>query len=141
MTTISAMTPQAVEKRLKKRIRELEELVHELTPRKTQHTPGPWEYRPIKNRVAAIILGSKEIGNTAPEIFAGKLVVARAYDPHRLSEGEANARLIAAAPRLLEALVSLVQFLDTCPESFDAAHHSEVFRLKRAQAAIERATE
>jgi hypothetical protein len=53
---------------------------------KTQHTPGPWEI--------------SKIGNDYDQhsIYAGDALVANSV------EGEANARLIASAPELLEAL-------------------------------------
>ena len=87
-----------------------------------QHTPGPWEYRPIKNR--------KEIGNIAPEIFAGKLVVARTYDPHRLSEAQANARLIAKAPEQEAVITELFDALGALADA--VADGSDFKRLTAA---------
>jgi len=73
----------------------------------TQHTPGPWEY----------------VGNTPPknareEGYVYGWYVTCADDRHISVEGrtgdeaEANARLIAAAPDMLEALESLVATID-----------------------------
>jgi hypothetical protein len=73
-----------------------------------QHTPGPWELKPPEEgvpyrRIRGTRLGARfKIANVqAPQIFT-------AYDPLQVSEdneSEANARLIAAAPELLEALM------------------------------------
>lgn len=67
------------------------------------HTPGPWEYRPLEYDDWGIVR-------------AGRFVICQARDPERM-DGEclayhrlagldpwrSNARLIAAAPELLEA--------------------------------------
>ena len=63
---------------------------------KQQHTPGPWKL------------------SEDPETFKNKIFGADNYNvlgPNRLSsEVEANARLIAAAPDLLEALEELISY-------------------------------
>jgi hypothetical protein len=58
------------------------------------HTPGPWDFWSGYNAVDKM-----EAEITADD---GDIVIAR-YN-HLIGEGEANARLIAAAPELLEAL-------------------------------------
>ena len=71
----------------------------------TQHTPGPWKAD-----------GSVVYGNSGSE---GDCHVANCYGPnpnraidvHRI--GKANARLIAAAPQLLEALKDAQKALDS----------------------------
>ena len=76
----------------------------------TQHTPGPWR------------LSSGD----ETEIFSGARPVARAHcgglTSVKLPEAEANARLIAAAPELLD---TLERFVTAChahlPESTDQA--------------------
>ena len=99
----------------------------------SKHTPGPWEYRPIKN--------VEEISRIAPEIFTGKLVVARAYDPHGLSESQANARLIAAAPDTLKELKSLVaRVQDILADGVDGFYRDALQSdLEPAEAAIAKA--
>ena len=89
------------------------------------HTPGPWDVAQGNGR----------------EVFAREFPVAYAYDgttgkptgddiPER---AQANARLIAAAPELLEALeaITATSTLQTT-EAFTAA-------IKRAEAAIRKA--
>ena len=66
----------------------------------TQHTTGPWR------------LSSGD----ETEIFSGAKPVARAHcgglTSVKLAEAEANARLIAAAPELLAALIELQQWAE-----------------------------
>jgi hypothetical protein len=74
----------------------------------TKHTPGPWEMGPIiagedifilaDNRKAAIAKASNL------EIYANTFEKLRPL----AAECEANARLIAAAPELLEALKAIL---------------------------------
>lgn len=67
---------------------------------KTQHTPGPWTVD----------------DNGFIYDYAGNTIA----DPHcsdiDLDEREANARLIAAAPELLNALERLYNAIDSCVE-------------------------
>ena len=67
----------------------------------TQHTPGPWE--------AQDTAGHDIHGQTAIYDAGGK-DVAIVYD------GDANARLIAAAPDLLKALKGMVAHESRCDE-------------------------
>lgn len=64
---------------------------------KSKHTPGPWEYAPTA--------GHETHGQSV--VYNDGLSIAIVYD------GEANARLIAAAPDLLQAckaaVVSLIE--------------------------------
>ena len=57
----------------------------------SEHTPGPWEAK------------NPEFGYVVCELTGGWSVVALEADPNKY-EPEADARLIAAAPELLEAL-------------------------------------
>ena len=76
----------------------------------TQHTPGPWKYGPDNRKTMRVFSGSREI--------------VRALSTHgnrRLNcvERAANARLIAAAPELLEALQGLLRsYRDFLPERY-----------------------
>jgi len=60
----------------------------------TKHTPGPWKIIRLDNEV--YINPDRESGEYA--------LIARINGTHRRDSQEANARLIAAAPELLEAL-------------------------------------
>lgn len=93
----------------------------------TKHTPGPWNLTPIENRIVS--------GNT---------VIARIYahtdkgQPSNVApfteEDAANAKLIAAAPELLEALQEL------CADKY-LADPINADRMGKAKAAIAKATE
>jgi len=82
----------------------------------SKHTPGPWTY----------YLASKHYPNGSDNDY-GRIVWAIghgevAQTPGRLldTEDEANARLIAAAPDLLEALEQVVNLLDYDDDSLGA---------------------
>jgi len=88
----------------------------------SKHTPGPWilsEYeirRPITNEL-----------RKGCEIFCkdNNLVVCEIPDYHFHAEDvehqNADARLIAAAPELLEALVAVLSVADRATSEFDIA--------------------
>lgn len=65
-----------------------------------EHTPGPWTVRPEIGRAH-----QRYIGNRAPDA----LLVAEVIDTLDDGQCDANARLIAAAPDLLEALEYCLQ--------------------------------
>lgn len=65
------------------------------------HTPGPWQVNPdIPHLVGN---GTAEVAN----LYWGELISGM--------EMRANARLIAAAPELLEALKAVIEWDDDCP--------------------------
>lgn len=70
----------------------------------TKHTPGPWKWG---GHYAAMTGGNgEEVFTTEP------------YEGMWLSYGDsqdANARLVAAAPELLEALATFVEICDSAP--------------------------
>lgn len=63
----------------------------------SKHTPGPWEY--FKNKTHAVI-------STEKLYDYGRPTIAKIW-PGSCKESEANARLIAAAPEMLEALKNI----------------------------------
>ena len=63
----------------------------------TKHTPGPWRYEPSLARPVTLKRKHWKVGSNS----TGK-GVALAF-----GDGDANARLIAAAPEMLEALKNL----------------------------------
>lgn len=92
------------------------------TEGKTSWTPGPWEY------------GEDRRGRK--RVFAGSREIVRALTAHGTrripaAEREANARLIAAAPDLYEALAELVEVAGGGKGFFD--------KVDRARAALSRA--
>ena len=87
----------------------------------TQHTPGPWKFYDDSNDGKTNRIEIVAIGKT----------VARIY--HSVpAEDLPNARLIAAAPDLLEALKDALCVLECCGKDYPAA--------SKAQAAIAKAT-
>ena len=56
-------------------------------------------------------------------------------DFSEIKEAEANAKLIAAAPELLEALIEIVKVFDV-----ENLSHGDVERIKKANNAINKAT-
>ncbi len=96
-----------------------------------KHTPGPWE------RLEGVV----EVGHPIykPGTVVTRIVQKRAPDQTEfvkvalVDTGPANARLIAAAPELLEALAVLVT---DCSQIWSEA---EFPALKQARAAIARA--
>jgi len=89
----------------------------------TQHTPGPWSYRgslgPHSN---PHLLGPHVVENATGIQIA-------ILNGWRSEVSEANARLIAAAPALLEALRDMVNTLTDGPDESDIAR---VFSVARA---------
>ena len=101
----------------------------------TAHTPGPWEYVPMltasENHKGYFVRAEKAARN-------GKWALATVQPGDEDGKlGEANARLIAAAPELLEALQKAYLYINGgpgyTPENRMAAYHA-------ARAAIAKAT-
>lgn len=65
---------------------------------KTKHTPGPWYVESTKT--THFVLNENEV------------VICHTEDPMILGDATANARLIAAAPELLEALYQAAKFFN-----------------------------
>ncbi|RCI67954.1 hypothetical protein DT383_04965 [Pseudomonas aeruginosa] len=78
---------------------------------KQSYTPGPWDYWSGYNPVDEL-----EAQITTED---GDIVIA-SYN-RQIPEGEANAKLLAAAPELHEDLVALVECEQTTPELWEAA--------------------
>ncbi len=106
-------------------------------------TPGPWKFKPCllghpNNRLNPIV--TSECGSVARLFHSGSTIAGMtSLAPSTLDEAEANARLIAAAPELLEACLDveskLVDYeaerINWRPDDF----------LQRVRAAIAKATE
>ena len=71
------------------------------------HTPGPWATHKTEGNGGNIPDRLEIVG---PEEGRKRGLIASIYG-FKLPEGQANARLIAAAPELYEALESLIDFL------------------------------
>jgi hypothetical protein len=98
----------------------------------TKHTPGPWQTLPEEAdkayiRVRGTRLGSRyKVANVVTLDYAG-------VHPREAEETRANARLIAAAPELLDALRAARKFVVS-------SHDPVGDELQRIDAAIAKAT-
>jgi hypothetical protein len=92
----------------------------------TKHTPGPWSYYPDENRIVAFT----------------EYTIANLERSMKPESDEANSKLIAAAPELLEALHHILRAHDSgnngafMGEAVLCGHFAE-----KARAAIAKATE
>ena len=97
----------------------------------TTHTPGPWRVSGYRLAVFAKLNGIK-------------VVIADCNRTLGYSESEANARLLAAAPDLLEALkqcrLALEPYDDVKPRDWKTDREKLAFAHQAARAAIAKAT-
>lgn len=100
----------------------------------SKHTPGPWLIADNGTFVYAL-------GNGGTNVFWADVQSAgseRAF----LSEKRANARLIAAAPELLEALTDALKYYDAWLANTDVTPNESLQAwTSKARAAITKATE
>jgi hypothetical protein len=94
----------------------------------TQFTPGPWTVKAGD--------GCRGIHGTDGHGRIAKITMRRSITAANLTELDANARLIAAAPDLLAALRALLLILECEPDTTDELSLTE----KAARAAIAKAT-
>ncbi|HEP9635415.1 TPA: hypothetical protein VDW08_003767 [Pseudomonas aeruginosa] len=78
-----------------------------------KHTPGPWEIERYSDGLIQIVGDVRIVSDDEENVTTVVEAVSRG--------DEANARLIAAAPELLDALVALVECEQTTPELWEAA--------------------
>ncbi len=96
----------------------------------SKHTPAPWNYRKhINSEYGDVELCSFRIEGPAGSI--GSVLQLATVVSDCIEDHEANARLIAAAPDLLEALIDAVCALECCGKDYPAA--------EKARAAIAKA--
>lgn len=77
----------------------------------TQHTPGPWEIRKAKDGsgdIAIVAPNAPADQYSRPGILGECYADIRRMGENNTAEAEANARLIAAAPELMEALKVII---------------------------------
>lgn len=98
----------------------------------TKHTPGPWICTGGRSVVDNLLISEQQDTTFSLAVIPNK------YRPKALNE--ANAKLIAAAPELLEALQELINEWEKIRVE---THGNYVFDniWKRGQAAIKKATE
>ena len=99
-----------------------------------QHTPGPWSLSPSFDRVERRV----QHGDNPPLVWGIASGINSAH-PDYLPRAEqiANARLIAAAPELLDALSDLLDRIERSPTLLP---HISADTRDAARAAIARAT-
>ncbi|NHC53082.1 hypothetical protein [Pseudomonas sp. AU8050] len=104
----------------------------------TKHTPGPWT---LQGEPESIRIEGPRNRNSRSHLVLVERVGGRRYgaDFSDLSELVANAKLIAAAPDLLEALIKLHESLESLNESGDAGQ-MVADDVETARAAIAKAT-
>jgi hypothetical protein len=96
-----------------------------------QHTPGPWEY------TKAASSGDRGIHAEGTGIFAEAFADIRRAGENNSAEALANARLIAAAPDLLEALRWAAQNADQSEAGRDDDWYAGLDRVRAAIAKAE----
>jgi hypothetical protein len=110
-----------------------------------KHTPGPWKYsvtHPLSGSAWFVVVdrnGSGPIMDVGGHEKNGQIAEAKYLitDPQEI---EANARLIAAAPELLEALELLLADAEGLYKATGGMFTDERFPFVTARAAIAKAT-
>jgi len=102
----------------------------------SKHTPGPWSYRKVPRKQEWEI-NTGRCPNLGHESWTGMAVVFGCDDDPKMGKvvGEANARLIAAAPDLLEACKAMVSAQHAGPITDEM-----MLAWKQARAAMDKAT-
>lgn len=96
----------------------------ENTAAEVKHTPGPWKANEGKApRTRCGSFGREVVGNRYEDSEGVTYTVVAQVEGNQTSQltTEANARLIAAAPDLLEALILVVAIADRQTVEFDKA--------------------
>jgi len=103
---------------------------------KATHTPGPWDHNDTLLTTNNLI----EIFNDRD--LMGEEPIADVYSYENADKAKANARLIAAAPELLEALGEIRECLAAWMEIADPEdmRQYDTDAINKANAAIEKAT-
>ena len=100
----------------------------------TKHTPGPWRarvYQATEGHVAELSVDSEDWKDLA-RVFVQE--DDRFSDEPLLGSGEANARLIAAAPDLLAALEELMSCTIVCSPTTRERAAAAIARAKGEEA-------
>lgn len=103
----------------------------------TKHTPGPWEITPTMEGPWG--LKTFEISGDDREKYWIAHVLSDKNDSEE--KGEANAKLIAAAPELLNALYRVSALYGSLIEQTSDYNREDNADWRAAQAAIKKATE
>ena len=100
------------------------------------HTPGPWVVESLPDEGPSIHTGGSGIARRIAGVDVG------GWKRTTLADAEANARLIAAAPDLLEALQAIAHFIHTtsAAEGGASKYSANVVAADMVRAAIAKAT-
>ena len=107
----------------------------------TEHTPGPWECSRMrlgpreKDRRCGFVVNGPDTNPADLPTRVCDLRTPRGL--HGFAEGHANAKLIAAAPQLLEAAKGLMPMIDGLSGHLSAMWDPELDALEAAIAAAE----
>jgi hypothetical protein len=93
-----------------------------------EHTPGPWHAVKYATRTEILARRKAQRKMTSIALVYGS-------DEDDSEQADANARLIAAAPELLEALQDVL-----CTLTMDAEWTKDCYEVRKAEAAIAKAT-
>jgi hypothetical protein len=98
----------------------------------TKHTPGPWI---TEKQGSAIWIGPNRKGGKVDRIVTHVIIDVQHADSVK-SERAANAKLISAAPELLQSCISLLEELgvkpDSDPEGFSRIVENALNAIKKA---------
>ena len=103
----------------------------------TEHTPGPWVLRDYGASYSGkmALLGGLDHGGKFPWLLGSIQVCHKSEDAvgwQPWPEGEANARLIAAAPDLLAACYTALHFTANIDPWWEPSHQQTVATLRAA---------
>jgi hypothetical protein len=93
------------------------------------HTPGPWEVGTKGNGAPGYVYCTNDLGSAVAIVYGKALC----FSVFSRAEEEANARLIAAAPDLYEALAELADLMQLV---IDGEYKPDSFTLQPALAAL-----
>lgn len=98
---------------------------------KATHTEGPWTLRPVNEEIGEYeIVGPRHSDETGESEYIAVVCGG-------LPESKANARLIAAAPELLDALLAIEEAFVT---DHGALNQTQIEAIRLVDAAIAKAT-
>lgn len=105
------------------------------TENRTSHTPGPWTH------TAAGLIQAPSQPRALAYVYVADYDACRGDSADRAArETEANARLIAAAPELLDQLVKMTDAYAKAMKDAGVSHYPEaLFVVRQARSAIARA--
>ena len=95
-----------------------------------KHTPGPWKAVQHDRGWWTVLQGAWDISHN--EASRPGVVASSKYSVMSIPENEANARLIAAAPELLEALKGAAMVIDACIRNSATVPVPGISRIMRA---------